>query len=51
MTQYGLTMSAVSNAIATSEFELTMGSLDRGNITVDLTGSQKIKNYRTLENG
>ena len=50
MTQYGLTMSAVSNAIATSEFELTMGSLDRGNITVDLTGSQKIKNYRTLEN-
>jgi len=49
MTQYGLTMSAVSNAIATSEFELTMGSLDRGNITVDLTGSQKIKNYRTLE--
>jgi len=50
MTQYGLTMSAVSNAIATSEFELTMGSLDRGNITVDLTGSQKIKNYRALEN-
>lgn len=49
MTQYGLTMSAVSNAIATSEFELTMGSLDRGNITVDLTGSQKIKNYRALE--
>lgn len=49
MTQYGLTMQAVSNAIATSEFELTLGSLDRGNVTVDLTGSQKIKNYRTLE--
>ncbi len=49
MTQYGLTMQAVSNAIATSEFELTMGSLDRGNVTVDLTGSQKITNYRTLE--
>ncbi len=49
MTQYGLNMQAISNAIATSEFELTMGSLDRGNITVDLTGSQKIQNYRTLE--
>ncbi len=49
MTQYGLTMQAVSNAIATAEFELTMGSLDRGNITVDLTGSQKIINYRTIE--
>ncbi|MCI9509794.1 MAG: efflux RND transporter permease subunit [Angelakisella sp.] len=49
MTQYGLTMQSVSNAIATAEFELTMGSLDRGNITVDLTGSQKIQNYRTLE--
>lgn len=49
MTQYGLTMQAVSNAIASSEFELTMGSLDRGNVTVDLTGSQKIENYRTLE--
>ena len=49
MTQYGLTMQSVSNAIATAEFELTMGSLDRGNITVDLTGSQKITNYRTLE--
>ncbi len=49
MTQYGLTMQAVSSAIASSEFELTMGSLDRGNITVDLTGSQKIENYRTLD--
>lgn len=49
MTQYGLTMQSVSNAIATAEFELTMGSLDRGNITVDLTGSQKIENYRTIE--
>jgi len=49
MTQYGLTMQSVSSAIATSEFELTLGSLDRGNVTVDLTGSEKIENYRTLE--
>ena len=49
MTQYGLTMQSVSTAIATSEFELTLGALDRGNVTVDLTGSQKITNYRTLE--
>ena len=49
MTQYHLNMSAVANAIASSEFEITMGSLDRGNVTVELTGSQKIENYRTLE--
>jgi multidrug efflux pump subunit AcrB len=49
MTQYHLTMSSVANAIASSEFEITMGSLDRGNVTVELTGSQEIDNYRTLE--
>ena len=49
LTQYHLTMSSIATAIASAEFETTLGSLDRGNVTVDLTGSQEIAGYRALE--
>ncbi len=49
LTQYHLTMSSIANAIASAEFETTLGALDRGNVTVGLTGSQEIANYRALE--
>ena len=49
LTQYHLTMNSVATAIASSEFEMTMGSLDRGNVTVDLTGSEELEGYRSLE--
>ena len=46
--QYGLTMSDVSNAIGSAEFNITMGDLDRGDVTVSAVGSYSIDDYNAI---
>ncbi|MDD2955341.1 MAG: efflux RND transporter permease subunit, partial [Oscillospiraceae bacterium] len=48
--QYGLTMNSVSNAIANAEYEISLGSVDRGNITVNMIGFAEYNTYQSLEN-
>ena len=48
LTQYGLTMSQVASAISSAEYETTLGQLDRGNVSLELIGSQEYNNYRLL---
>ena len=42
-------MQQVVSAIATAEYEVTLGDLDRGNVTVGLIGSQEFTEYHSLE--
>ena len=50
LSQYKITMQQVVSAIATAEYEVTLGDLDRGNVTVGLIGSQEFTEYHGLEN-
>ncbi len=49
MTQYHLTMQSVANAIASSEYNLSIGSLNRGNINVSMLGSGELSSYMAIE--
>lgn len=49
LSQYKITMQQVVSAIATAEYEVTLGDLDRGNVTVGLIGSQEFTEYHSLE--
>lgn len=48
LTQYGLTMKNVANAIANAEFEITVGSATRGDIDLSLVGSVDYDVYQKL---
>lgn len=48
LSQYKITMQNVVGAIATAEYEVTLGDLDRGNVTVGLIGSQELTDYHSL---
>jgi len=50
LNQYGLRMRDVSNAIANAEFEITVGSVDRGNIELSLVGNESYDFYQQLAN-
>lgn len=50
LTQYGLTMSDVSKAISTAEFEITMGAANRGDIELSMVGSAEYDTYQALAN-
>lgn len=49
LSQYKITMQQVVSAIATAEYEVTLGDLDRGNVTVGLIGSKEFTEYHSLE--
>ncbi len=48
LSQYGLTMSDVSKAIANAEFEVTVGAANRGDVELSLVGSAKYDTYQAL---
>lgn len=48
LTQYGLTMSDVSKAIANAEFEVTVGTANRGDVELSLVGSAEYDTYQAL---
>ncbi|WMJ84623.1 efflux RND transporter permease subunit [Oscillospiraceae bacterium LTW-04] len=48
LNQYGLTMSDVSRAIAAAEFEVTMGTANRGEVELSMVGSAKYDTYQAL---
>lgn len=50
LNQYNLTMKDVANAIANAEFELTVGSANRGDIDLSLVGSVNYDVYQELAN-
>ena len=50
LTQYHLTMAQVAAAIGSSEYEITLGSLDRGDVTTSLVGSHSIDTYYDIDN-
>lgn len=48
MSQYGITMTDVRNAIANAEFELTVGSAKRGEVELSLVGSTDYENWKAF---
>ncbi len=48
LNQYGLTMSDVSRAIANAEFEVTVGSANRGDVELSMVGSVDYETYQAL---
>lgn len=48
LNQYGLTMSDVSKAIANAEYEVTVGTANRGNIELSMVGSAAYDTYQSL---
>ncbi len=48
LNQYGLTMSDVSKAIANAEFEVTVGTANRGDVELSLIGSAEYNTYQAL---
>ncbi len=48
LSQYGLTMQSVASAIATAEYERTVGGLDRGDTSLSIVGSKEYSNYYEL---
>jgi len=48
MQQYGLTIRSVASVIANAEFETTVGTVERGDITLSLVGSADYPAYRQL---
>ncbi|MFV0498228.1 MAG: efflux RND transporter permease subunit [Candidatus Fimivivens sp.] len=48
LNQYGLTMGDVSRAISSAEFEVTMGTANRGEIELSLVGNAKYDTYQAL---
>lgn len=48
LSQYGLTMSDVSKAIANAEFEVTVGTANRGDVELSLVGSAEYDTYQAL---
>ena len=50
MTQHRLAMSAISTAIASAEYNLTIGDLERGDVSVSLLGKEDLDNYFDIEN-
>lgn len=48
LNQYGLTMSDVSNAIANAEYEVTVGTANRGDIELSMVGSTSYDTYQDL---
>jgi len=49
MNQYGLSMTDISNAIASADFTTTVGDINRGNTTISLQGGQSIDHYQEIE--
>lgn len=47
--QYGLSLSSVSNAIASADFTTTAGSINRGNVSLTLQGGVSYNTYESLE--
>ncbi len=47
--QYGLTMTSVANAIASADFNITAGEINRGNTSLTLQGSVSYNTYDSLE--
>lgn len=50
LTQYHLTMAQVAAAIGSAEYEITLGNLDRGDVTTSLVGSHSIDTYYDIAN-
>ncbi|MBC8584000.1 efflux RND transporter permease subunit [Youxingia wuxianensis] len=50
MEQYGLTMSDISNAIASADFNITAGEISRGEVDLTLQGGVSYDTYESLEN-
>lgn len=48
LNQYRLSMQSVASAIAAAEYNLTIGALERGNVTVSLLGSGEIESYAAI---
>lgn len=48
LNQYGLSMSDVSKAIANAEFEVTVGTANRGDVALSLVGSAEYDTYQAL---
>jgi len=48
MNQYGIKMRDVSNAITNAEFEMTVGSIERGDIDLSLVGNESYDFYQQL---
>ena len=48
LNQYGLSMSDVSKAIANAEFEVTVGTANRGDVELSLVGSAEYDTYQAL---
>lgn len=50
LTQYHLTMAQVAAAIGSAEYEITLGNIDRGDVTTSLVGSHSIDTYYDIAN-
>ncbi len=48
LTQYGLTMSDISKAISSAEFEITLGAANRGDIELSMIGNAEYDTYQAL---
>ncbi len=48
LSQYGLSMSDVSKAIANAEFEVTVGTANRGDVELSLVGNAEYDTYQAL---
>lgn len=49
MNQYGLSMTDVSNAIASADFTITAGDINRGDTTLSLQGGESLNTYQDIE--
>ena len=49
MNQYGLSISEISNAIASADFTTTVGEINRGEVSLTLQGGMNYDTYESLE--